>query len=140
MKLTNKQIRQIIKEELNSVLNEAMSSPVHDKIVDIITSGQDGLSQALELFDQMKGTGIMQPSEEDHIQRLSDYAEVSYRRRHLIDKMAAIREKFGVKARYHPEWRAIKEERFQTGKDQRELEKKISQEDKMMIRRAAGFE
>ena len=119
--------------------NEPMNSPEHDRIVDIIASGQDGLYQALELFDQIKGTGIMQPFEEDHIQRLSDYAEVSYKRRSLIDRMAAIREKFGVQARLHPEWRAIKKERIQTGKDQRELEKQISQEDKMMIRRAAGF-
>ena len=138
MKLTNKQIRQIIKEELDKVLNETMHSPAHDKLVDLIATGQEGLNQALELFDQVKGTGMLQPFEEDHIQRLSDYANASYTRRSLIDQMAAIRQKLGVAARTHTTWRALRKKRAAAFRAMRELEHNINQKDKKMIAQASG--
>ena len=142
MKLTNNQIRQIIKEELDNFLNETMYDPdtseTHGKLVDLIATGQEGLNQALELFDQVKGTGMLQPFEEDHIQRLSDYANASYTRRSLIDQMAAIRQKLGVAARTDPNWRTLRKKRAEAFRTMRELEHNINQKDKKMIAQASG--
>lgn len=139
MKLTNNRIRQIIKEELDNVLDESMHSPVHDKLVELITIGQEGLNQALELFDQIKGTGMLQPFEEDHIQRLSDYASASYRHRSIVDEMAFIRKKLGVAALKDENWKALKKERAANLSAMRELEHNINPRDKRMIAQATGF-
>ena len=139
MKLTNKQIRQIIKEELDNVLGESMSSPVHDKLVQLIAVGQEGLNQALEMFDQIKGTGMLQSSEEDHIQRLSDYASASYKHKFLVDEMASIRKKLGVAARKDENWKLLKKERSDNLRAMRELEYNINPRDKRMIAQVTGF-
>ena len=103
MKLTNKQIKQVIKEELNKVLNEEdpdakpKNSKEYDTLVQLITSGPEGLNSALFNFDLVKGSGLLQPFEEDHIQRLFDYASASYRHKALKDEMRSIIKKLGGK-------------------------------------------
>ena len=145
MKLTNKQIKQIIKEELSNVIKETMSSPTHDKIVTLITTDEEGLNQALVLFDSVKGTGMLQPFEEDHIQRLSDYASASYRHRSIVDEMAALKIEFDdaqrtrTKRAIRKDWRALKKERAANLRDMRELEYKINPRDKRMIAQVTGF-
>ena len=47
MKLTNKQIRQIIKEELKKVLNENISEEEMLKIANLLLSGDQGFRQAV---------------------------------------------------------------------------------------------
>ena len=138
MKLTTEQLKEIIKEELSNTLNETMHSPAHDKLVELITTGEEGLNQALELFDQVKGTGILQPFEEDHIERLSDYASASYRHRFLVDEMRSIVKRLGVASRKDEEWRELKQERGVTLRAMRELEHKINPKDKRMIAQATG--
>ena len=49
MKLTNKQIRQIIKEELNKVLNENISEEKMLKLANILLSGEQGFRQVVLL-------------------------------------------------------------------------------------------
>ena len=139
MKLTNEQLKQIIKEELDKVLNETMHSPAHDRLVELIATGQEGLNQALELFDQIKGTGMLQPFEEDHIQRLSDYANANYRHISLTAEMASIRKKLGVAARKDENWRALRTERSANLRAMRELEYNINPRDKRMIAQVTGF-
>ena len=139
MKFTNKQLKKIIKEELNKVLNETMSSPAHDKLVDLIIAGEEGLIQALELFDQIKGTGMMQSFEEDHIQRLSEYAGVQYRYKSVVNEMAALRKEFGVGVRNRENWRKLARERAAALRAMRELEHNINPMDKRMIAQATGF-
>jgi len=139
MKLTNKQIKQIIKEEINKILNEMMKSPYHDKLVTLITSGQESFNQALELFNSIKGTGMLQPSEEDHIQRLSDYADVQYKYKSVVDEMASMRKELGVGARNHDEWRKLAKERAAALRSMRELEHNINPRDKRMIAQATRF-
>ena len=143
MKLTNNQIRQIIKEELDNFLNETMYGPgtseAHSALVQFITSGPEGLNHALYTFDQVKGTGLLQPFEEDHIQRLSDYANASYRHKFLVDEMASIRKKLGVAATKNENWRALKKERSANLRAMRELENNINPRDKRMIAQVTGF-
>ena len=139
MKITNKQLKQIIKEELSNALNETMHSPAHDRLVELIATGQEGLNQALELFDQIKGTVMLKPFEEDHIQRLSDYASASYRHRSIVDEMASIRKKLGVAATRNENWLALKKERSANLSAMRELEYKINPRDKRMIAQVTGF-
>lgn len=139
MKLTNKQLKQIIKEELSNTLNESMHSPAHGALVQLITSGPEGLNHALYTFDQVKGTGLLQPFEEDHIQRLSDYANASYRHKFLVDEMASIRKKLGVAATKNENWRALKKERSANLRAMRELENNINPRDKRMIAQVTGF-
>ena len=81
---------------------------------------------------------MLQPFEEDHIQRLSDYANASYTRRSLIDQMAAIRQKLGVAARMHTTWRALRKKRAEAFRAMRELEHNINQKDKKMIAQVTG--
>jgi|GEM_PF-4339883 len=139
MKLTNKQIKKIIKEELSTVLKEAATSPEYTALVQFITSGPEGLNHALYTFDQVKGTGLLQPFEEDHIQRLSDYASAAYKHRSIVDEMASIRKKMGVPARKDKRWWELKKERAANLSAMRELEHNINQKDKRMIAQATGF-
>jgi len=138
MKITNKQIKRMIKEELDD-LNETMSSPAHDKLVELIIAGEEGLKQALELFDQIKGTGMMQSFEEDHIQRLSEYAGVQYRYKSVVNEMAALRKEFGVGARNRENWRKLARERAAALRAMRELEHNINPKDKRMIAQVTDF-
>ena len=138
MKLTTEQLKQIIKEELSNALNESMHSKAHDRLVELIATGQEGLNQALELFDQIKGTGMLQPFEEDHIQRLSDYANASYRHKFLVDEMRSIVKRLGVASRKDKVWRELKKERAATLRAMRELEYSINQKDKKMIAQVTG--
>ena len=139
MKLTNNQIKKIIKEEINKVLHEMMSSPYHDKLVTLITSGQESFNQALELFNSIKGTGMLQPSEEEHIQRLSDYASVQYKYKSVVKEMSALRKEFGVAARNHENWRKLARERVAALRAMRELEHNINPMDKRMIAQTTDF-
>ena len=139
MELTNSQIKQIIKEEINKVLHEMMKSPYHDKLVTLITSGQESFNQALELFNSIKGTGMLQPSEEDHIQRLSDYAGVQYKYKSVVDEMASMRKELGVGARNHEKWRKLSKERAAALRSMRELDQSIDPRDKIMFDQITKF-
>lgn len=139
MKITNKQLKSIIKEEINKVLHEMMNSPYHDKLVSLIASGQESFNQALELFNFIKGTGVLHPSEEDHIQRLSDYAGVQYKYKSVVDEMASMRKELGVGARNHEKWRKLSKERAAALRSMRELEQNINPRDKKMIAQTTDF-
>lgn len=138
MKLTNKQIRQIIKEEMNKALNET-TSPYHDKIISVMLSGEENFKPALELFNSIKGTGTLQPHEEDHIQRLSEYVDVQYKYKSVVKEMSALRKQFGVAARSHKNWRKLARERAAALRSMRELEQNINPRDKRMIAQITGF-
>lgn len=53
MKLTNKQVKQIIKEELSKVLNENISEEKMLKLADILLSGEQGFRQAVLLLEPL---------------------------------------------------------------------------------------
>jgi hypothetical protein len=77
MKLTNKQIRQIIKEEISKVINENFS-PTFEKIKTMMVASHEAYKSANELFNQIKGSGMMEPSEEDLLQKVANYARAYY--------------------------------------------------------------
>ena len=78
MKLTNKQIKQMIKEEINKVLNENFS-PTFEKIKSMMVASNEAYNQANELFNQIKGSGVMEPSEEELLQKVANYVGVKYK-------------------------------------------------------------
>lgn len=53
MKLTNKQIKQIIKEELNKVLNENISEEKMLKLADMLLSGEQGFRHAVSFLEPL---------------------------------------------------------------------------------------
>lgn len=119
--------------------NEETMSPYHDKLITLITSGEESLKQALELFSAIKGTGMLQPHEEDHIQRLSEYADVQYSYKSVVKEMSALRKEFGVAARSHKDWRRLARERVAALRSMRELEQNINPRDKRMIAQTTDF-
>ena len=143
MKTTKKYIQKIIREELDKVLNETPYGPntseVHGKLVTLIVTGQEGLNQALELFNQVKGMGILQPFEEDHIQRLSDYASAVYKHISLSAEIRSIRKNIGVPARKNKRYWALRKERSANLSALRDLEDNINPRDKRMLAQATGF-
>ena len=140
MRTTKKYIQKIIREELDKVLNETAYSEVHGKLVDLIVTGQEGLNQALELFNQVKGMGMLQPSEEDHIQRLSDYASAVYKHISLSTEISSIRKEIGrVPAPKDKRYWELKKERSANLRAMRELEHNINPRDKRMLAQATGF-
>ena len=66
MKLTNQTLRQIIKEELQKVMNESMSSSdLVYKIEQLVFSGREGYNQAEALVDY--ALPMMDPQDADYI-------------------------------------------------------------------------
>ena len=66
MKLTNQTLRQIIKEELQKVMNESMSSSdLVYKIELLVFSGREGYNQAEALVDY--ALPMMNPQDADYI-------------------------------------------------------------------------
>ena len=82
MKLTNKQIKRMIKEEINNVLNENFS-PTFEKIKSMMVASQEAYNQANEIFNQIKGSGMMESSEEDLLQKVANYAKTYYHEKKL---------------------------------------------------------
>ena len=118
MKITNKQIKQMIKEELNKVLNENFS-PTFEKIKSMMVANHESYNQANELFNQIKGSGMMEPSEEELLQKVGvKYKDEKLRREQrslmpMIDFMNASDDDENVK-------------RFrEIGRERQELRKEI---------------
>ena len=66
MKLTNQTLRQIIKEELQKVMNESMSSSdLVYKIEQLVFSGREGYNQAESLVDY--ALPMMNPQDAEYI-------------------------------------------------------------------------
>ncbi len=77
MKLTNEQIKNIIKEELSKALNEAADS-YFEKLKILMTAGEESYNSATELFVSIKGQGILKPHEEVILQDIDNYAGAFY--------------------------------------------------------------
>lgn len=141
MKLANNRIRQIIKEELDSVLNEEEKEKTYyEKIITLMSKDIENLGVALSLYDDLKDyPGAFQEVEKEHFQRLIPYASASYRYKSVVNEMAALRKEFGVGARNRENWRKLARERAAALRAMRELEHNINPKDKRMIAQATGF-
>ena len=76
MKLTNKQIRQIIKEELNKVLNENIDREDMLKIIEIMLSGGNGIESAILLGESLglfNNHEFYDASSEDSMHKIESY-------------------------------------------------------------------
>ena len=107
MKLTNRQIKQIIKEELDDLLNKSREfGPYFHKLKNMMTASHEAYNQANELFNQIKGSGMMEPSEEEILQKVSDYASAWYKHRSTQDYLLSLRD-------FHPTRSSKREEHAQ---------------------------
>lgn len=83
MKITNKRIRQIIKEELTKILVE-IKSPAISKIESLILAD---ITQANILINDFKNSGTLDTAEQEYLQNLSDFINTFYRFLTLKRKM-----------------------------------------------------
>ena len=77
MKLSTKQVKKIIKEELNNILNESEDS-YFEKLKMLMTAGEVSYNSAVGLFDSIKEQGILKPHEEVMLQAIGNYAGAFY--------------------------------------------------------------
>lgn len=138
MKTTKRYIQKIIREELNNLLNETAYSEAHDRLVNLITTDKEGLNQAVELFSQIKGMGMLQPSEEEYIEKLSDFADVAYKHASAVDEMNLIRKEFGATAQNRDDFNEMAMERRKHLIAVRRLQKDINPKDRSAIAQATG--
>ena len=114
MKLTNRQIKQIIKEELDDLLNKSREfGPYFHKLKYMMTASHEAYNQANELFNQIKGSGMMEPSEEEILQKVSDYASAWYKHRSTQDYLLSLRDFHPMrssKREEHAHWDRASEE------------------------------
>lgn len=141
MKLTNKQIRQIIKEELNKVLNEEeKEKTVYKKIIALMSKDTENLGVALSLYDALKDDpGAFQEVEKEHFQRLIPYASAVHEYKSLLDEMSSIARELGTRALRDPTWKALKSKRASAQMDYREKGHNVNAADKTIIYNATGI-
>mgnify|MGYP003113826868 CR=1 FL=1 len=58
-------------------------SPTFEKIKSMMVASNEAYNQANELFNQIKGSGMMEPSEEELLQKVVNYAGVYYNHKKL---------------------------------------------------------
>lgn len=144
MKLTNKQIKQIIKEELNKVLNEEESSKEHKHIRNLILMGPEFGYSGIELYNSLKGTGTLSEWEEEHLERLTTYAAALYEYKSLDDQYREIRSSKSTpvymrSAEEQEELEQIKKQRRAVGQKLYDLEYTVNMRDKIPLLRAVGL-
>jgi Zn-dependent oligopeptidase len=144
MKLTNKQIRQIIKEELDNVLNEEETSEEYEKIRNLITMDPESGNTGIMLFNSLKGSGTFQEQEEEHLERLSVYAAAVYEYKSLNDEIRKIRSSkttpvYSRDPEEKNKLKQLKKQRREVGKKMYELEYTVNMRDKRALLRAAGL-
>ena len=54
-------------------------SPTFEKIKSMMVASNEAYNQANELFNQIKGSGMMEPSEEELLQKVANYVGVKYK-------------------------------------------------------------
>ena len=104
MKITNKQIKRMIKEELDDLLTRSRYfGPYFHKLKDMMVASQEAYNQANELFNQIKGSGMLNPEEEETLQKTSDYASAWYKHKSAKDYLLSIKD-------FHPAMSMKREE------------------------------
>ena len=144
MKLTNKQIRQIIKEELNNVLNEEESTEEYEKIKNLMLMDPENANSAIMLFNSLKGSGTFSEQEEEHLERLSTYAATVYEYKSLNDEIRKIRSSrstpvYSRDPEEKNKLKQLKKQRVAVGKKMSELEYTVNMRDKIALLRAVGL-
>ena len=116
MKITNKQIKRMIKEELDDLLSRSREfGPYFHKLKDMMVSSQEAYNQANELFNQIKGSGMLNPEEEETLQKTSDYASAWYKHKSAKDYLLSIKD-------FHPAMSMKQEETAQWKQASKEVE------------------
>ena len=82
MKLTNKQIKKIIKEEISEVLNENFS-PNFEKIKLLMVRSHEMFNVAMILFDEVKKNGSLSEAEIELLQKVANYVGPKYKDKKL---------------------------------------------------------
>ena len=116
MKITNKQIKRMIKEELDDLLSRSREfGALFHKLKDMMVVDHEAYNQANEIFNQIKGSGMMEPSEEETLQKVSDYASAFYKHKSAKDYLLSIKD-------FHPAMSMKREEIAQWKQASKEVE------------------
>ena len=116
MKITNKQIKRMIKEELDDLLSRSRDFGAYfHKLKDMMVASQEAYNQANEVFNQIKGSGILNPEEEETLQKTSDYASAWYKHKSAKDYLLSIKD-------FHPAMSMKQEEIAQWDRASKEVE------------------
>ena len=116
VKITNEQIKRMIKEELDDLLTRSRDFGAYfHKLKDMMVASQEAYNQANEIFNQIKGSGILNPEEEETLQKTSDYASAWYKHKSAKDYLLSIKD-------FHPAMSMKREEISQWKQASKEVE------------------
>lgn len=116
MKITNKQIKRMIKEELDDLLSRSREfGPYFHKLKSMMVTDHESYNSANELFNQIKGSGMMEPSEKETLQKVSDYASAFYKHKSAKEYLKSIEH-------FHPMMSMKREETTQWKQASKEVE------------------
>jgi len=126
MKLTNKQIKRMIKEELDDLLNRSYNfGPYFQKLKRLIIEDLESYNQGVELFHTIKGSGMLSPEEEEILQKVSDYASAFHKHKAAKDYLLSIKD-------FHPAMSMKREEITQWKQASKEVEEAKAAMDRVL--------
>ena len=116
MKITNKQIKRMIKEELDDLLSRSREfGPYFHKLKSMMVTDYESYNSANELFNEIKGLGMLNPEEEETLQKTSDYASAFYKHKSAEEYLLSIED-------FHPAMSMKQEEIAQWKQASKEVE------------------
>ena len=93
MKLTNKQIKKMIKEELDDLLSRSYKfGPYFQKLKMLMIADLEAYNQGVELFHGIKGSGMLNPEEEEVLQKIYDYASAFHKHKSAKEYLESIKD------------------------------------------------
>ena len=113
-------------------------SPTFEKIKTLMVAGHEGYNQANELFNQIKGSGMMDPSEEELLQKVANYVGVKYKDEKLRKEQRSLMDFDGHFYQLPNKVDDMKRFR-EIGKERKELRKEILATEKELGYDAFGY-
>lgn len=93
MKITKKQIKKMIKEELDDLLSRSYKfGPYFQKLKKMMVEDLEAYNQGVALFDAIKGLGMLNPEEEEVLQKISDYASAFHKHKSAKKYLESIKD------------------------------------------------
>ena len=87
MKLTNTQLRQIIKEELKEALGEYPNSEKYFEKIKTFMLDRENYGLGLSLFDSIEGQDVLRPDQEDALKRITMFANLFHETKSIFDEL-----------------------------------------------------
>ena len=90
MRLTLSKLKALIKEELQSFLEEGSEADYFEKIKTLLLNGREYYNTGMSLFDSIKGTGLIEPQKEEALQLVADCADLFYKSIEIKEEIQVI--------------------------------------------------